>query len=76
MNITPYTDELWLKIIELLSNIKVVKSSQSILNVHLYRLLKTKSLQLSNINVGEGLNDMQLKNLLEKIPSCIAKVSI
>lgn len=57
-----YADDIWLKIMELRSNIRVVLADK---NPRLTYTEGTQEVGLFNTNVGENLNDVQLNALLD-----------
>lgn len=56
-----YADDVWLNIHAALCDIKVVKSS---FYSHYIPILRFKDIKLSDLNVGDGLNDKQISRTL------------
>lgn len=59
-------DDLWLKAMATLNNVKAIKSNPK--TITYVNLLSTEASSLNKVNVGENMNDVQLKNILEKYP--------
>ena len=60
MEICKYADDIWLYIMTLLNDNKLVKSNY---NKTLLPVINKNNKTLTSINVGKDLNDTQLKNL-------------
>ncbi|WP_117149336.1 hypothetical protein [Paraliobacillus zengyii] len=57
-------DDLWLKIMSLLNQTKAVKTDPNMIGF--IDIIQTQKVKLTKLNVGENMNDIQLKNILKK----------
>lgn len=57
-------DDLWLKIMSLLNHTKAVKTDPNMIGF--IDIMQTQKVKLTKLNVGENMNDIQLKNILGK----------
>ena len=64
-----YADDIWLKIMEIISNIKVVQTKLKSFNGHQFRILRSQTRGLQDINIGENMNDKQLFQTLKRYPN-------
>ena len=63
-----YGDDIWLKIMEIISKIKVVQTRLKLFNGHQYRILLSQKEGLQDINIGANMNDKQLFRTLNRYP--------
>lgn len=64
-------DDLWLKAMSTLNNVKVMPCYTK--SITFANLWNAKKFSLNELNVGQNLNDRQLKNLMERYPEILEK---
>ena len=57
-------DDLWLKVMSLLRGTKAVKTDKDMIGF--IDIIETQRIKLTNQNVGHNMNDVQLRNILNK----------
>lgn len=57
-------DDLWLKMMSLYKGTKAIKTDSNMISF--FDIIQTQNVKLTNSNVGENMNDIQLNNILNR----------
>lgn len=63
-NLCLNADDLWLKVMSLRNGISTIKTNANAIGF--FDIIQTQSVKLTNSNVGDNMNDVQLKNIIDE----------
>lgn len=72
-DLCPLADDIWLKAMATINNTKAVKVNR--ISITYVDIISFRDVSLTKVNVGENLNDKQIRNVIDRYPEVAMKWS-